>query len=280
MAKKKNVILIVDDSPNVVSIIIEILSNSNKNYLFLQANNGHLAYQIAIKKLPDLIITDWDMPIVNGIELINLLKNNENTTLIPIIMATAVMQSSEDLKTALNAGAVDYIKKPIDPIELYARVKSVLKISEYNKSIIDNKNEELTKNTLILIKNNKFNLQLINKLEKLKNQIPNICKENIELINSITQSINEKVNSDSWQKFEMSFKSVHNKFIDNLLVAFPNLTSTEIKLCIFLRLGMSTKDISSILFQSPGSVKVNRSRLRKKLNLNSEQNLSAFLYSI
>ena len=276
----KNIILIVDDSPNVISIIVEVLSSHNKNYVFLQANNGEVAYKIAETKMPDLIITDWDMPIVNGIELINKLKNNDKTSTIPIIMATAVMQTSDDLKTALNAGAVDYIRKPIDHVELHARVKSVLKISEYNKTIIENKNKELTENTLVLIKNNKFNLQLINKLQELQDTIPNIKSSTKEMFEQIIQSINEKVNSDSWQKFEMSFKSVHKNFSKILFERYGNLTHTEMKLCVFLRLGMSTKDIASVLFISPGSVKVNRSRLRKKLNLEPEQNLSAFLSSL
>ncbi len=276
----KNKILIVDDNPHIINKVVDILSNHNEDYIFYQANNGEVAFKIAESKLPELIITDWDMPKVNGIELIVNLKKNQKTTEIPVIMATAVMQSSEDLKMALKAGAVDYIRKPIDEVELYARVKSVLKISEYNKKIVENKNREIAENALMLIRNNKFNVQIIKKLKELYEKLPHGDQEVDNLFEFIINSINEKVKQDSWQKFELTFKTAHKDFTKNLLEKYPNLTSSEVKLSIFLRLGMNTKDISSALFQSPESIKVARSRLRKKLNLGSDQNLTAYLASI
>ena len=66
----------------------------------------------------------------------------------------------------------------------------------------------------------------------------------------------------------------------NLLQKFPELTPTEVKFCIFIRMEMNTKDIASVLYQSPASVKVTRSRLRKKLDLTTDQNLQTFLSSL
>jgi len=168
-----NKILLVDDDPHVINRIVDILSKEKTSYDFYQANNGDVAYRIAENKIPDLIITDWDMPFVNGIELIKKLKENSSVKEIPVIMATAVMQTSKDLKCALEAGAADYIRKPIDEIELIARVQSVIKISEYNKKIIENKNREIAENALMLIRNNKFNIQIIRKLKELHEKI--IC---------------------------------------------------------------------------------------------------------
>ncbi len=273
-------ILIADDDPHVINKIVDILTKENTNYIFYQANNGNIAYKIAVNKLPDLIITDWDMPFVNGIELIKKLKINSATKDIPAIMATAVMQSSKDLKLALEAGAIDYIRKPIDEIELFARVKSVIKISEYNKKVIDNKNREIAENALMLIRNNKFNIQLIKKLKELHEKLQVKDAETENLFEFIINSINEKVKQDSWQKFELILKSSNDDFSERLINNFPNLTNSEIKLCTFLKLGMNTKEISSVLFQSQDSIKVARSRLRKKLSLSSDQNLSSFLSSL
>ena len=275
-----NKILLVDDDPHVINRIVDILSKEKTNYGFYQANNGDVAFRIAENKIPDLIITDWDMPFVNGVELIKKLKENSSVKEIPVIMATAVMQSSKDLKCALEAGAADYIRKPIDEIELIARVQSVIKISEYNKKIIENKNREIAENALMLIRNNKFNIQIIRKLNELHEKISVKDDETENLFEFIINSINEKVKQDSWQKFELIIKSNNNDFTENLLKKFPNLTNSEIKLCTFLKLGMNTKEIASVLFQSNDSVKVARSRLRKKINLNSEQNLSAYLSSL
>jgi len=275
-----NKILVVDDDPHVINRIVDILSKEKTEYAFYQANNGDVAFKIAENKLPDLIITDWDMPFVNGIELIKKIKKNSLTKEIPIIMATAVMQSSEDLKCALEAGAADYIRKPIDEIELIARVQSVIKISEYNKKNIENKNREIAENALMLIRNNKFNIQIIKKLKELHEKLKVKDAETQNLFEYIINSINEKVKQDSWQKFELIIKSNNNDFTENLLKTYPNLTNSEIKLCTFLKIGMNTKEIAAVLFQSTDSIKVARSRLRKKINLNSKQNLTAYLSSL
>jgi DNA-binding response OmpR family regulator len=273
-------ILIVDDDPHVINRIVDILSVLDENYIFYQANTGESGYLTAEKFIPDIILTDWDMPLMNGIEFIKKLSANEKTKEIPVVMVTAVMLSSDDLKTALNAGAIDYIRKPVDAVELTARVKSVLKISEYNKKIIENKNKEIAENALFLIRNNKFNIQIIKKLKELHDRISVHNNEVDNFFEYIINSISEKVKQDSWQRLEITFDNSQHEFKKNLLNRFPDLSNTEVKLCILLRMGMNIKDLSSVLFQNPDSIKVARSRLRKKLKLEASQNLSSFLTSI
>ncbi len=126
-------ILVVDDEIDNIKLINRFILESKEPYILYQALNGEMACKIADTELPDLIITDWEMPGMNGIELIQKLKLNESTTEIPVIMCTGVMTSSENLQTALTAGAVDYIRKPIDRIELISRVKSMLMLSDSRK---------------------------------------------------------------------------------------------------------------------------------------------------
>ncbi len=132
---KQHKILVIDDQPDNLKIIVDYLKDSGTDYTILKAPNGKIACKIAEKKMPDLIITDWEMPEMNGIETINYLKGNEKTKDIPIIMASGVMTLSKNLKMALEAGAVDYIKKPIDKTELIARVHSMLKLADSYKEI-------------------------------------------------------------------------------------------------------------------------------------------------
>lgn len=273
----KQNILVVDDNPHIINKIIDVLSENNANYNFFPAKNGRIGYELATYRMPDLIITDWDMPIVNGIELIRELKKNKLTKEIPIIMATAVMLTSENLKEALDAGAMDYIRKPIDPVELVARTQSVLRVSEYYKQLVEVKNKELAENTLFLIKNNKFNSKIIEQLQNLKPKIVDKDNKISTLFNNIITRINSKIKDDSWQRFELSFNSVNNEFTKNLVEKFSKLSASELKLSIFLKLGLSTKDIATVLYQSPNSIKVSRFRLRKKLELSNEQNLQTFL---
>ena len=132
---EKYKILVVDDNADNANRIIEFLDDTDKSFTFFQALNGKIACSIAEKKLPDLIITDWDMPVMDGIMLIKHLKAIESTKDIPIIMCTGVMTKTENLKTALDAGAIDYIRKPVEKLKLIARVHSMLKLSDSMKKI-------------------------------------------------------------------------------------------------------------------------------------------------
>ena len=86
--------------------------------------------------------------------------------------------------------------------------------------------------------------------------------------------------SDVWEEFEVRFQDVHSDFYDNLNKKFPNLTPNEKKICSFLRLNMSTKEISAITYQSVRSIDMARFRLRKKLELDTDENLVSFLSQI
>jgi len=123
-------ILIVDDELHYLETIVYFIEQSNEPYTVYQAFDSVSALRIAIKTIPDLIITDWAMPPGDsGIELIKQLKANPTTQHIPVIMCTGIMTTSENLKTALDSGAVDFIRKPIDEVELLARIRSMLLLS-------------------------------------------------------------------------------------------------------------------------------------------------------
>ena len=142
-------ILVVDDEINNIKSIVSSLIDSNEPYILYQALNAELAYKIAVTEQPDLIITDWEMPELTGIDLIKMLKDNELTSDIPVVMCTGVMINSENLRTALMSGAVDFIRKPIDRIELFARVKSMLEISNSRKMLKEKYIEIESKNKYI-----------------------------------------------------------------------------------------------------------------------------------
>ncbi|NHB68701.1 hybrid sensor histidine kinase/response regulator [Perlabentimonas gracilis] len=139
---KTYTILVADDYPDNVQIIADALRDTGIAHKIIRATNGKVLIDLALKRVPDLIITDWEMPEMDGIEAIKFLKENSSTSDIPIIMCTGIMITSESLKYALDSGAVDYIRKPIDSIELQARVHSMLKLSD-SISIIKEQNNTL-----------------------------------------------------------------------------------------------------------------------------------------
>jgi len=271
-------ILIVDDSIESLKLIVFYLKHSNPEYTLYQSSSSVKAIEMAQKVLPDLIITDWDMPEITGIELIRRLKSINSTKDIPFVVASGVMITAENLKIALEAGAVDYIRKPINPVELQARINSALLISKYHKESIEAKNHKLMETTLNLAKDNELTIDLKNKLQQLSTlkgsnkQVPQeLCK--------IVDKLDDKIRTRGWDQFNIAFHNVKPNFNINLLEKFPDLSPAEIKLCTLIHIGMSIKDISSLLNQSPDGIRVSRSRLRKKLNLDTSQNLESFLAS-
>jgi len=154
-------ILIVDDVVENIQTITGFLEESHPEYRLYQATGGSAALNLTETISFDLIISDWDMPKITGIDLITALKSNIKTMHIPVIIETGVMLTPKDLNTALSAGAYDYIRKPIEPIELTARVNSALMFASCHLKEIEKKNLELVEKDLILIKNNEFNLEII-----------------------------------------------------------------------------------------------------------------------
>ncbi len=140
------------------------------------------------------------------------------------------------------------------------------------------KNKELTTNVMYLLKKNELIESITNRLLKLKG---NLKEENIEPVQRIIHELQSITEKEVWEEFEYRFQSVHEEFYKTLQKKFPDLSPSEIKLAAFLRLNMTTKEISSITGQSINSLETARYRLRKKLGItNQEVNLVNFLLNI
>jgi CheY-like chemotaxis protein len=269
-------ILIVDDHPENIQLIAEIINASFPNVRLYQAIRVDIAKELCNRVNFDLIISDWEMPEKTGIDLIRSLKEDPTTRQIPVIIVTAIMLTAENLEIALSAGAHDYLRSPVDPLELMARVNAALTLSRLHLQEIKEKDLQLMEKTLIHVKNNEFNRDLIKHLQPLLE----ICCDNPDardIIGNSIASIEQKIKEDSWKSFEVAFQNIHGDFTKNLLFEHPSLTKSELRLCTLLKLGMNTKDISSMLFQSPDSLKVSRSRLRTRLGMTEQDSFHNYL---
>jgi len=126
-------ILVIDDLPENVFMLQDRLEH--EGFEVLTAYDGYTGIDKAKNELPDLILLDVMMPDITGLEVCKILVNEPTTRDIPIILVTA-KSGAEDTKEGLEAGAFDYIKKPFNRIELLARVKSALKLSEAHKLLL------------------------------------------------------------------------------------------------------------------------------------------------
>lgn len=117
-------ILIVDDEAAIREMVSGALELAD--FQVLEADNARTAHEIIVDERPDLVLLDWMLPPVSGIELARRLKRDETTAEIPIIMLTA--RSEEDNRIqGLESGADDYVTKPFSTRELVARIRAVLR---------------------------------------------------------------------------------------------------------------------------------------------------------
>jgi diguanylate cyclase (GGDEF)-like protein len=136
-------ILIVDDHEDNVELLRARLESWG--FETLSATDGQEALTMIETKLPDLVLLDIMMPKIDGIEVARRVKNNPDLPFIPIIMQTA-LDSTENKVEGLEAGADDYITKPIDFPELKARVKSMLRIKRLQEEIEERERELMEAN--------------------------------------------------------------------------------------------------------------------------------------
>jgi len=149
-------ILIIDDTHLNISILTDILKN--EGFTVFSADNGLSIIEMTHKLQPDVILLDIMMPVMDGFEVCKVLKNDYDSKDIPVIMVTA-RTDSKDIKTALDLGAFDYIKKPIDEIEVIARLQSALRL----KKLQDKLKELAMKDNLTGLYNYALLIELLEK---------------------------------------------------------------------------------------------------------------------
>ena len=141
---------------------------------------------------------------------------------------------------------------------------------------LDRKNRSLTSKAIELSKNSSFIAKVVDKLSEFE-KLDTISRQDITRLKT---KINSGLGQDHWKEFETYFTEVHPHFYNALNKKYPNLTSGEIRLCAFIKLNFSTKEIAAITGKTAASIDVSRSRLRKKMGLNTSENLSAIILSI
>lgn len=157
-------------------------------------------------------------------------------------------------------------------IKVLASEKELIEIRNNQLKIdVDSKNKELATSTMSIVKKNEL-------LSSIKNELYKGGDENIKnVIHIIDKSLN---NSDDWEMFKEAFNNADKNFIKKIKNTHNSLTPNDLRLCAYLRLNLSSKEIAPLLNISPRSVEVKRYRLRKKMNLEHDVNLTDYILSI
>lgn len=153
-----------------------------------------------------------------------------------------------------------------------AKRKIVQLQNEKLASEIKSKNRELAVATMSIIKKNEF-------LNSIKNELKN--SEEITQVKSVIKTIDRNINnSDDWKFFEDAFNNADKNFLKKVKKLHPGLTANDLKLCAYLRLNLSSKEIAPLLNISVKSVEVKRYRLRKKMKLEHESSLVTYILNV
>ncbi len=151
--------------------------------------------------------------------------------------------------------------------------KELMKLRNERLSFeIEAKNRDLASTTMAIVKKNEL-------LNTIKNEL--MHENGTRAVKSAIQFIDDNLeNNSDWEAFQEAFNSVDRDFLKKLKENHPALNPNDLKLCVYLRLNLSSKEIANMLNISPQSVEIKRFRLRKRMNLEHEQNLTEYILNI
>ncbi|MGC4102937.1 ligand-binding sensor domain-containing protein [Ferruginibacter sp.] len=165
-------------------------------------------------------------------------------------------------------------------LEIEKNENEIIKLKNENlQTQIENKNSELATNAMSLVQKSELLSRIKEELMTMRNNSePGKESKDLKKVISIINKELE-INND-WDQFAVHFDEVHTNFLTTLKKQYPTLTSSELKLCAYLRLNLTTKEIAQLMNISIRGVETSRYRIRKKFGLTGDQNLFDLLFTI
>jgi tetratricopeptide (TPR) repeat protein len=254
-------------------MIVSASSVLNRFYLSKKDSATAFRYFILEKKYQDSLLLDEKQKTLAKLELkYQFEKNEENAQIARQRRNIAIIVISGCLLFSLII--IILILK-----QLKLKAKKLQLEKENHEQELEFKNKEMVLNVMSLMKKNEMLADLSEKLIHIEEE--STSAESKDTIKKVARELQKSQEDEIWKEFSHRFKEVHGDFYDTLLKKFPTLTPNELKLCAFLRLNMSSKDIAELTGQRVSSLETARYRLRQKLGIaNSEVNLITFLSSL
>jgi len=189
-------------------------------------------------------------------------------------------------------------------LQISKRKERLKNLQEYRKKVHQYQHEALiSEKEIIKLKNNQLHTEMIHRDKELANQTMDLIQKNKFLVkikedlekvgkSSSDENLKDKISSlmnkidkdidhrKQWEVFETAFDEVHEDFLVRLKAKYPNLTPKELRLCAYLRMNISTKEIAPLMNISVRGVEICRYRVRKKLNIDRDQNLTSMIINL
>lgn len=180
------------------------------------------------------------------------------------------LKHERDINKAIEQNAAESVE---------SEKKLALLEKEKLEAEVSHKNKQLVISISGLLKKNEFLILLKEEMIKISEKTANPAAE--ERLRKIMASVDDNLEADNdYEQFEDHFDAVHDNFLKTLKKQFPQLTPKDLRLCAYLRLNLSTKEIAPLLNITPRGVEIGRYRLRKKMNLPHDANLIDYMLSI
>ena len=280
---KNNLVLIVDDSPEIISMMNEVISEADMTPLV--ALEGKQAVNIANKMVPDVILLDALMPGMDGFETCRMIKASDELKDIPVIFMTG-LKDTESIVKGFEVGGTDYLTKPINPAELIARLKvhmsnarttistkAALDISGQNIFAVDSQGQLLWSTPQV----DKFLSTIENPedLTQLQQQLAIWLSHNPAVGTRFHISLSEHKYTAVYMGESESGESLV-KFIDeesvdekNVLMESFSVTAREAEVLLWLARGKANREIAEILEMSPRTVGKHIEQIFRKLEVDN-----------
>lgn len=266
-----------------ISLQADISESLFELYQEMNKADSALRYHILLKELTEKMNHEETLKELNQIELTaqfekrelqrQALQQKRETRMLIISVLLILLIVIFGLLYFLSLSRMKRLRLEKENINLASKNLSLEKSSL--ESELEIKNKELATNVMYQIQKNELIRDIVQKLMRYSMQLR---REDQHLMLDIIKGLERTQENTAWSEFELRFQQVHNEFYNKLNEINPELSPNDRRLCAFLRLNMTTKEIASITNQSVRSLEVARTRLRKKLNLtNSETGLIEFL---
>ena len=228
-------ILVVDDlAPNIHLLKVKLQA---EYYDVLTARSGHEALEIASEENLDLILMDAMMPGINGFEACERIKNNPDTWHVPVIMVTALEETKDRIR-GLEAGADDFITKPIDDFNLMARVRSLLRLKMTTDQLLSHTGHTLS-NSRVLLE------QIQDKSGKIL-LIEDHVKHAKKICTPLEEKHNIHVEGDPVKALRLAKTGM-----DLIIVSLVAKDFDGLRVCASLRFSEETRDIPILVIGDP-----------------------------
>ncbi|MCI5131866.1 MAG: response regulator [Candidatus Electrothrix sp. EH2] len=278
-------VLIVDDDPFGIIQLQNVLKDSG--YDLITASDGESAIETVRRERPDIILLDIIMPKMNGYQTCRFLKENEDTSEIPVIFLSGLHSTKEKID-AFEAGGVDYITKPFSEKEVLIRLRTHLTLHQVSKRLereLENRDEEL-QNQESKVQDTSTALKvLLSAIEEEKKELAERIRFKAEKIilpkvQEIAQEKNARKKETLYMEIAHSFQNLTQPFVPGGFDFGKTLSPTELQIVNLIKQGKSSKEISDICNISVATISSHRKMIRRKLKLkNRKVNLYTYLTS-